>query len=790
MLKALRRLLLAAVLLLLVVLAAAWLLLRASLPKLDGELVLDALDHEVQVSRDALGVPTVRARTRLDLARAMGFLHAQERFFQMDLQRRVAAGELAALVGSAALPVDRKHRLHRLRQRAERLVAHAGANEQSVLFAYTRGVNQGLEALLAKPFEYFVLNTEPQPWRPEDSLLTLYAMFLDLTDENGQRESQLAVLSAALPPALLNFLVPASTPWDAPLIGEPGPLPPIPGPEVVDLRGGRSRLAARVPLRPLAEIGSNSFAVDGARGSAGATVTGDMHLGLSMPNIWYRMRLIVERAPQGLDAVGVTLPGTPVLVAGSNGHVAWTFTNSYGDWTDLVALEFDPSNPSRYRTPEGWAALHFEQETIAVRGGEPETMTVTSSIWGPLVERAGRRYAVHWLAHEAQAVNMHLMQLEQAVDVGEAVAAAQQAGLPPQNFVVADADGHIAWTIAGRIPRRRGFDGSRPVAWLDGVGWDGWAPPAEYPLLIDPPGGRLWTANALTVAIDGAPPALLGDGGYAFGARARQIRDDLLAQERFEPQDLLAIELDDRALYLAAWQRLLLDLLDDAALAGERLRTEARDALETWDGRASIDSSGYLLLRRWHDAVFERVVGWLTAPARRIDPDFELAGFRQAQGAVWALLQAQPPHLLDPAYESWDRFLLQTLDEVLAEIATADGSLVGKTWGDRNRLRMQHPLSRALPLLGRFLDAPAEPLPGDTDMPRVQRPGFGASQRMSLTPGREQQSLFHMPGGQGGHPLSPYYRAGHEAWARGQPAPLLPQAAKWQLRLLPSSAAP
>ena len=787
MLKALRGLLLLGLILVVVVFGAAWLLLRASLPTLDGELVVDGLDHEVRVTRDAQGVPTVTARERLDLVRATGFLHAQERFFQMDLQRRAAAGELSELVGAGAVSLDKRRRLHQLRSRAERIVATATPNQQSVLFAYTHGVNEGLDAMLAKPFEYFLLGGEPQPWRAEDSLLVLYAMFLDLNDEDGRRESALATMTETLPPELLAFLLPPGSEWDAPLLGEAVPPVPVPGSEVIDLRQQPSHLAAAKPAIPAFDeyaVGSNSFAVDAAHGSAGAAVTGDMHLSLSVPNIWYRMRLVVDGAAQGLDAVGVTLPGVPALVAGSNGHVAWTFTNSYGDWTDLVALEFDPQDPERYRGPDGWLNLEYQTETVCVHKQESQTLDIALSIWGPVVERAGHRYAVHWLAHEAEAINLDLMRMEQAQTVDEAIVVANGAGIPPQNVLIADSAGRIAWTIAGRIPRRSGFDGSHPVAWLDGVGWDGWLPSSDYPRVVDPESGRLWTANARTV--DGDALAVLGDGGYAFGARARQIRDDLMAADRFTPEDLLAIQLDDRAIWLAGWREQLLALLDEPALAGHPLRTEARDALESWGGRAAVDSVGYRVVRAWHDRVCDGVVAWLTAPTREADPDFEWIGFAQSQAALYTLLRERPMNLLDAGYDSWDAFLLQALDEVLTDIAADGGTLVGHPWGERNPLRMQHPLSRFVPMVWRVLDMPAQALPGDVQMPRVQGRDFGASQRMTLAPGREDQSLFQMPGGQSGHPLSPYYRTGHQDWVDGTPAPLLPAAEQWSLRLSPA----
>ena len=217
---------LAAVVLLLVLLAtAAWWTLGRSLPVLDGARPLAGLGAEVSVTRDALGVPTVRGASRLDVARATGFLHAQDRLFQMDLLRRRAAGELAELVGAAALPVDRRARVHQFRARARSAVAALPGDQRALLEAYVAGVAAGQAALGARPFEYLLLRAEPAPWRPEDSLLVGYAMFIDLNGEAGARDALLGALRDTLPAPYLELLAPLRGEWDAPLMGGPAATP-------------------------------------------------------------------------------------------------------------------------------------------------------------------------------------------------------------------------------------------------------------------------------------------------------------------------------------------------------------------------------------------------------------------------------------------------------------------------------------------------------------------------------------------------------------------------------------
>jgi penicillin G amidase len=768
--------------------------IRASLPRLDGELKLAGLSAPVTVERDALGVPTIRAASRADVARALGFLHAQDRFFQMDLLRRSAAGELSALFGSAAVDVDKANRVHRFRHVAGRVLERAQPEEREIFTAYAAGVNAGLAALGEKPWEYLVLRTEPAAWVPEDTVLAVYAMFLDLQGGDGDYESGVGLIYDLLPQSLAELLTPDGTEWDAPITGAPRATPPIPGPEVFDLR---KEPPVELPKAAVLEapvdrpvLGSNNWAVSGAHTADGrALFANDMHLGLRVPNTWYRASVVRPDGAGGeIRMTGVSLPGTPAIVAGSNGHVAWGFTNSYGDWSDLIILEVDPKDPESYRTPQGPRRFERTEEVIAVKGGEPVRLEVRATIWGPVIDQdhLGRPRALAWTAHHPEAVNLAMAGLDTARTLEEAMAVANRSGAPAQNFVVADSSGRVGWTIFGRIPRRIGFDGRVPTSWADGTRrWDGWLTPEEAPKVIDPPSGRVWTANSRVV--DGDLLAKLGDGGYAFGARGRQIRDRLLALEKATPRDLLAVQLDDEARFLEHWRKLLLDTLTPEAVAAKPRYGELRRLVETtWTGHASIDSIAYRMVRSWRGYVLEQVLTPITARCEAADARFDPVR-PQSEAAVWALVTARPAHLLDPKFHTWNEELLAAVDTTLDyyDKAGLEGGLEKRTWGERNTTRIRHPLSAAIPFAGRWLDAPPRPLPGDQEMPRVQGPGFGASERMVVAPGNEREGFFHMPAGQSGHPMSPYYLAGHRAWEEGTPAPFLPGPAQHTLKLVP-----
>ena len=781
--------------------------LRSSLPRLDGAATVPGLAAEVTVERDALGMPTIRARDRVDATRALGWLHAQDRFFQMDLLRRASAGELAALAGARALPRDRLARRHGFRRIATQVLAGLDAADRALLEAYAAGANAGLAALGAAPWEYLALRSTPEPWRPEDTLLVGYSLILDLQDSTGRYERSLMTLRDTYGEEVLAWLAPLVGPDDAALDGSVAPLPPIPGPKLINLRArplsarpgsNAAGLAWREPLPadpfpfpapdPELRPGSNAFALAGSLSAGGAAlVANDMHLGLAVPTIWYRASL----AFAGRTLTGVTLPGTPFVVAGSNGDIAWGFTNAQVDSGDLIAVETNSLASNLYKAPghgDEFLRLERRRETIAVRGGDPVTEEYEWTVWGPVVGRNHRErpLALKWVAHDPAAMNLGLLQLEAARTADEAVAVAHRTGIGHVNLIVGDRAGAIAWTITGRLPRRIGYDGRLPVTWSFGDRrWDGYLPPAEVPVLRGGDSslpGRLWSANQRHVG--GAALARLGDGAYAAPPRAAQVRDGLARLTAASPRDLLAVQLDDRALFLQPWHARLLAVLTPEAVAAKPARAELRRRAEVWEGRASPEAVSYRLVREFRQAVLRRALGPIFAPCVETMSDFDSRRL-QLEPALQALLRERPLHLLEARYTSWDDLLAAAADDTAAALTALGSGPAAATWGTRNRAAIRHPLSSALPLVGRWLDLPADPLPGDSDMPRYQSPSNGASERLVVAPGREAEGILQVPGGQSGHPLSPYYQAGHAAWVRGEPSPLLPGPTRHKLTLQP-----
>ncbi len=774
---------------LLAVAAASWLTLRASLPSIDGRARLAGLSARVSVERDADGVPTIVAQERNDLARALGYVHGQDRFFQMDLLRRAAAGELSALLGPSLLPADRELRLHRFRDAARSVLALQDAPTRALLLAYVEGVNAGLASLRGRPFEYWLLRSKPQAWRAEDSILCVYAMFLQLQDYAGHLQLQRGLLRDTLPPGLWRFLEAGAPEWDATLDGSRGPEPSIPDAAEIDLRALEG-LPIRPPediLRQLGDLGSNNWAVAGARTANGiAVVANDMHLDFRVPNIWYRARL-VKSGDGAFDAVGVTLPGAPTLVAGSNRHIAWGFTNSYGEFAKVVRLVPVANDAESYATAEGPRRFRHVDEAIDVQGAATEHLDIAETQWGPVIGKdwEGRPYALDWTAHDPAAINLNMQRLEQIRTAEEAISQAATFGIPGQNFVVADAGGHIGWTVAGRLPKRsEGAAGVPQLSTESSVGFLGWLSPQDQPRIIDPPEGLLWSANARVIG--GAGAVLIGDDGMDRGARAAQIRADLEhAQAPFTARSSLIVQLDDRAVFLERWRALLGEVIEQARSRGDHSEDAAHEVLAEWSGHAAPGDAAYRLVQDFRAQVEARAFYMLIAPARRRAPHFRFEIPTSFEGPLWRLMQRRPIHLLARGYADWDALLGEALLAAL-RLPPFCSDLRSCTWGKVNAVRVAHPLSAAVPLLSRWLDMPTVwPAGGRHDMPRIQGPDYGASERFSVAPGQEQLGYFHMPGGQSGHPLSPFYRAGFSAWAEGRPTPLLPGPPTHRLALMP-----
>lgn len=763
-----RKLLFAAASVVCMTAAVFTLALTESLPRRSGQAAVPGLDGSVTIELDAHAIPRIRAATIEDAYRAQGFMHAQERFFQMDLSRRSVAGELAELVGPAALPLDRERRVFQFRKRARALEASLPARHRAWLAAYTEGVNAGLADLGARPPEYWLLRVKPRPWTVEDSLLVVYA-FYTMLSSNEVYERPQAVMEAALAPDVYAFLTPSTARFDRPLLAaandptggyRPQPIPTTP---VSDVSPAGRR---PVVMSPPAGGASNQWAVGGARGTGGAAiVANDPHLGLRLPNVFHRAELhFAGRAVRGLG-----IPGVPGIVIGATDDLAWGLTVSNADQSDWVVVEIDPENPAAYRVPGGVEPFVVEQESIAVRGrDEPEIVDVRLTRWGPVAGRdgLGRTLALRATWLEPGGANIDVLELAFAESVQAGIDVVTGWAGPSLNWMFADGAGRVGWAVNGPVPVRKGFDGSVPRSWASGdAGWAGLIEPPRY---VGGPDDVLFTAN--NRMLPAAEAAQLGR-VWMPPYRAKRIADLLGNGQSFDEAALAAMQLDTRVEAYDEIRRVALEVLDGDDDDEDGVVAFARAAIEDWDGRAETSNVGFRLLHAFHRELLERLLAPLLAPAIEADPGF-VYRWPLADEAMRRLLDERPVHLLPAGYADWRSFLRDALIARLDAIANGDGLGLDAPWGEVNRLTASHPLA-GLPLIGRMLRLPAVPQPGAPLAVRVAEPTRGAVIRMVVSPARPEAGILQLAGGQSGHPLADAFTDQWPAWHSGSPAPFL-----------------
>lgn len=752
-------------------------LIRSSMPKLDGEARVPGLESPVKITSDQYGIPTITAQSRLDATLALGYITARDRLWQIDILRRRAAGRLSEILGKGALGFDRSQRTVGFARAAKAIAANLPEDQKEILRSYASGINAYINAAKVLPFEFLVLRYRPEPWTVEDSILVMLNIFQDLTRHSEEDERMLSVMAASLPREVVDFLTPDTDDYTTVLLGgmhSHRPIRPIPIEALASVRGASAptgKSAGLVQIQP--RVGSNNWAAAKSKTSDGrAIVANDMHLGLSVPNIWYRAALRYG----DVEMSGVAMPGVPGVVAGSNGHVAWGFTNISGDFLDLVRLELNPENPEEYKTPAGWKRFEVVNETIRVKGDAAVEHPVKLTIWGPVSETTLMRQpvAIHWTALEPQAVDIGLLHIDEADTLEDAIRVMNRSGGPPLNAAIADDTGRIAWTYCGRTPARKGFDGATSKSWADGkTGWGGYIPPEELPRVIDPPAGFLVTANNRTLGKD--YPHIIGH-NYSNSYRAYRINERLSEMDQITEGDMLQLQLDTTSRFYDFYQQLALSVLTSEALANSPELIAVRRHIEAWSGKAEEDSVSYGVLVHFHQRLATDVFTPFLARCKEVDDNFVFT-WRTIEPPLRMMLTEQVPELIpDTSYPNWEVWIRVKLEEVLQQLYREYHiiALDELTWGRINASDITHPLGRRIPVLGKYLNMAQDLQPGGTFCVRVTKPDFGASERFVVSPGRHEDGILHMPGGQSGHPLSRNYRDGHKHWVKGEAHAFLP----------------
>ncbi|QQX79071.1 penicillin acylase family protein [Shewanella sp. KX20019] len=740
-----------------------YLLLFMSLPKLDASIDSDAISDSVSIERDRLGTAVVTASSRQDAAYGLGYAHGQDRFFQMDLLRRNSAGELAEIFGEKALELDKSRRFHQLRKRANNILTSLPKAHLKSLQTYAQGVNDAVAAQSVKAFEYLVTSTKPRPWEPADSLLVIYSMYLDLQGNTIKRDLTLTYIQSIFGAEMVDFILQPSqyqAPLDGSLISLIQPVIPPLSPLYI------GQAMPKEIAEPL-DIGSNNWAVTGELTKNGnAMLSDDMHLSFAVPIIWYRAQLNYQHNGDDVSITGVSLPGAPAIVVGSNGHVAWGFTNAYIDTADWVEIDDNTT-------------LTFENEEIML----PESKVnykLLMSPFGPVRESQMKRYALSWVGHQDYAVDMSLVELDSIKNVQQGIAIASHMGIPVQNMMLVDTAGNAAWKPAGAFPSR-----SNPsdvaIAESDYQAGNWLIDQVALPEVVNPETHRLWSGNSRVVSTKQHKG--LGDGGYALGARSSQIRDRLFAGNDFTVDDFYQLQLDNEARFLLPWQQQLI------ALLSTQPKRFAKDIayLNGWEACACSDSVGYTLVRQYRQQLIDNSFAPLETQLGMSSLSLSPVK-RYLEPAMWQLIEAQPKSWLPEKHSSWSEYMLSIYQQSKLQLLakhSKDSNMDDLAWGRVNQLKIQHPFSKQIPILSRLLDMPTMTGFGDSYMPAVQGSSFGASQRFIVQPGDEANGVLSIPGGQSGHPLSDFYRVGFTEYAAQQHTPLLPSKLLHRIEISP-----
>ncbi len=775
---------------LIVIGSGSWILYRA-LPQREGTVSLHNLSAEVRVHTDSHGIPTIDAANRDDAIRALGYVTARDRLFQMELMRRKSAGRLAEIFGGRALDSDIKARIYGFNREVKAIREKLPPAHLRYLQSYAEGVNSYMETSGKLPFEFTVLGYQPEPWTPEDSLLVILGMCETLTAGEERSERMLSVMGKTLPDTVMRFLTPDTDVYTEQLLKQaeslrPAQATPVAALQLVLAKPSLDKTALlEVVQQSDLMLGSNAWAVSGKKTADGrAILANDMHLGISVPNIWYRAELNYGN----VQAAGVTLPGTPLVIVGSNQHIAWGATNLTGDFLDLVKLDINPANPEQYRLGNQWQHFVEYQETIVIKGGAAKQIAVKHSVWGPVSNQLlmGQPVAIHWTALDVDSFNLNLFDLEQSETLDQGLKIINSSGGPQLNILLADDQGHIAWTVMGKIPKRFGNDGLVSRSWADAkVGWNGYVEPDNLPRVIDPPEGFLVSANDRRLGK--SYPYVIGH-QFGNGYRAYRITEQLKQKSQVGELAMFDLQLDTKSDFYVFYQQLALDALAEDVLANQPELVGIKNYLLAWDGKADAGSFGFALLVEFRKQLIKSVFAPFLSASREADKNFSYS-WTYIDTPLQALLSEKTPQTLPDAahFRDWSDFILGQLKHSVQQLQDQHPgvALSELNWGRQNKVRHRHPFSQLVPLLSDLLDMPSEPLPGCAYCVRAAGPGFGASERLVVAPGHFDDAILHAPGGQSGQPLSPYYRDQQRYWLKGLPMSLTPGKSEYTMMLTP-----
>jgi len=736
---------------------------RDAVPKLDGELRLPGLGAPVDVLRDALGIAHIRAGSARDAFFAQGFCHAQDRLFQMELNRRRALGRSAEWLGAGAFGGDALARRLDVAGVSRRDAAALTAEAREMVEAYAAGVNAFIDSGAPPALEYTLLNAVPEPWEGWHCIAVMRRLGLLMGSVWFKLWRAAALPIAGEAVTSLRY--------------DDGGADMLLLPHGADEHRWRASLADLAPaVTALMEDaapdatggGSNNWAVSAALSTTGRPVlAGDPHRVFELPNMYAQGHL----ACPDFDVIGLTVPGVPGFPHfAHNGKVAWCVTHGFADIHDLYVERFDAGAAhALYR--DAWEPTRRRTETIAIRGEAPREVEVVETRHGPVIAgdpTSGTALTLKSVQFAETDLSFDcLPRLLRAPDVAGLFAATRGWGLIDHNLVAGDTAGRIGWLLRARVPKRGRECGWLPMpGWTGAHEWQGWIAHEDMPVLLDPEGGLIVTANNRIVGED-HPDYLLTDCHPPY--RARRVMARLAEAETRSPAGAAAIHGDVLSQPAGDFIARLAKLTCEGA--AEALRAE----IAGWDARMeahSVTAARYIAFRLALTRRFAAVSGLCALAGHPyLAPAPGVAPLTQLWWALPALLRADDTSLLRGT--TWDALLREALAETAADLPT-------QNWGEVHRPRFTHPLSALFPEAAAILDPPAEALGGDGDTvmangliaPLGPRTQYGALSRYAFDVGGWENSLWTVFLGTSGHPGSLHYADQHKTWAAAQMTPM------------------
>ncbi|MGQ9840610.1 MAG: penicillin acylase family protein [Anaerolineae bacterium] len=748
--KALRVMLVVLLVLVLLTPAAGWLFLRRSLPQTTGTTRLAGLTGPVEVVRDPNGIPYIYARSDRDAFFALGYVHAQDRLWQMEMQRRIGADRLSEILGESTVKTDQFLRTLGVYRAAQAAWPGLSAEAQAALQAYADGVNAFLAGGHPLPPEFVILGFKPEPWQPADSLVWAKMMAWNLGDTYS-RDIYRAQLTAALGPERAGQLLPGY-PAGAPII-LPADATASGLQEIETILRDRFGLGGE-------HIGSNNWVVSGARTASGKPLlANDPHLGAQIPSIWYLASIQGDR----IHAVGATLPGLPAIVIGHNADIAWGVTNLGPDVQDLFVERVNPANPNQVEVNGQWVDMTIVAEEIKVKGQEkPIRWAARATRHGPLISdvtsQRGQALALRWPSLDPGDTTIEaFLGINYARNWDDFTAALRQYVAPSQNFVYADRAGNIGYYGPGRIPIRAKGDGSVPVpGWNDEYAWTGWIPFEELPHAYNPKDGYIVTANH-RVTPDDYPYFITHD--WAAPYRAQRIIELLTAKSGLTPDDFARIQADQRSAQALELLPVLLSVQPETDA-----QRRALDLLRSWDGVLSADSAAAAIYEAWYAhlntvLLGDDVGGTLADTLLTGHNPILLAAILGDGNGIWC------DDVLTPEREDCHASARVALEEALKDLTERMGKDMAQwRWGNIHRTQFPHnPFSQVEPLK-RFFHRSIK-TGGDMFTVNPSPYKLAARYDANWVPSYRQivdladweNSRFMHTTGQSGHPLSDHY---------------------------------